>query len=49
MFLRLCEGTCLNKVELVNEYGIDERTFQRDIGALRNVLADYAAEEKVLE
>ena len=45
IFLRLCEGRCLSKAELVNEYGIDERTFQRDIGALRNTLAEYAVRE----
>ena len=46
IFLRLCEGKCLNKTELVHEYGIDERTFQRDISSLRNVLAEYAAREQ---
>lgn len=45
IFLRLCEGKCLNKEELVKEYGVDKRTCQRDIDALRNVLAEYAARE----
>lgn len=45
IFLRLSEGRCLNKAELVHEYGIDDRTFQRDVSALRNTLAEYAAKE----
>lgn len=46
IFLRLCEGKCLNKEQLVREYGVDKRTCQRDIDALRNALAEYAAREQ---
>ena len=42
---RLNRGEIINKVTLAAEYGVAEKTVQRDIDALRNYLAEVHADE----
>lgn len=38
IYSRLCNGSVLNKFKIAKEYGVDERTVQRDIDDIRAYL-----------
>ena len=38
MYVNLCEGKPINKSEVANKYGVDERSIQRDIDDIRAFL-----------
>lgn len=40
MFTRLCEGKSINKKEESRQFGVDERSIQRDIDDIRSFLAE---------
>lgn len=40
MYVRLCEGKILNKAEEANQFGVDERSIQRDIDDIRAFLSN---------
>lgn len=42
MYIRLCEGKSINKKEASLQFGVDERSIQRDIDDIRSFLADRA-------
>lgn len=42
MYVRLCEGKMLNKIEEASKFGVDERSIQRDIDDIRSFLAERA-------
>lgn len=42
MYIRLCEGKMLNKIEEASKFGVDERSIQRDIDDIRSFLAERA-------
>lgn len=43
MYVRLCEGKIINKLEEAEKYGVDERSIQRDIDDIRSYLANRQA------
>ncbi len=45
MYARLCEGKTLYKEEEAERYGINERSFQRDIDDIRSFLAERTARD----
>jgi len=40
MYVRLCEGKLINKTEEAKQFGVDERSIQRDIDEIRKYFAD---------
>ena len=44
MYVRLCEGKCINKSEEATRFGVDERSIQRDIDDIRAFLDERAME-----
>ncbi len=40
IYRRLCGGAVINKADAANDYGVNERTIQRDIEAVRNYLSN---------
>ncbi len=40
IYIRLCEGKCVNKAEESRRFGVDERSIQRDIDDIRAFLDD---------
>ncbi len=42
MYVRLCEGKCINKSEEATRFGVDERSIQRDIDDIRAFLDERA-------
>ena len=42
MYVRLCEGKCINKFEEATRFGVDERSIQRDIDDIRAFLDERA-------
>lgn len=42
MYVRLCEGKIINKVEEAKRFGVDERSIQRDIDDIRAFLSNYS-------
>lgn len=42
MYQRLCSGKCLNKQEEAKQFGVDERSIQRDIDDIRAFLMEQA-------
>jgi len=43
MYVRLCEGKVINKATEAVNFGVDERSIQRDIDNIRAFLADHRA------
>lgn len=41
LYVRLCQGKAINKVEEANLFGVDERTIQRDIDDIRTFMEKY--------
>lgn len=53
MYVRLCEGKCIQKAEEAVRFGVDERSIQRDIDDIRAFLGnqevgEYAQHRKVI-
>ena len=46
MYIRLCEGKVINKAAEAINFGVDERSIQRDIDDIRAFLADHRASSK---
>ena len=46
MYARLCEGKVINKATEATNFGVDERSIQRDIDDIRAFLADNRADSK---
>lgn len=44
IYARLCEGKIINKAEEAVNFGVDERSIQRDIDSIRAFLSDFPAE-----
>lgn len=44
LYVRLCEGKVINKREAARQFGVDERSIQRDIDDIRSFLCDRMAE-----
>jgi predicted DNA-binding transcriptional regulator YafY len=42
IYIRLCEGKIINKIEESERFGVDDRSIQRDIDAIREVLDERA-------
>ena len=40
IYRRLCDGAVVNKAQAANDYGVNERTIQRDIEDVRNYLSN---------
>ena len=38
IYVRLCEGRVINKAEEARQFGVDERSIQRDIDQIRKTL-----------
>lgn len=45
MYVRLCEGKCIQKAEEAVRFGVDERSIQRDIDDIRAFLGDQEVGE----
>lgn len=45
MYVRLCEGKCIQKAEEAVRFGVDERSIQRDIDDIRAFLGDQEVSE----
>lgn len=48
LFNALIRGRKINKADFANNYGVNERTFDRDIEAVRNILAEIHSSAEVL-
>ena len=46
MYARLCEGKVINKATEAINFGVDERSIQRDIDDIRAFLADHRINSK---
>lgn len=44
IYVTLCEGKAINKSEMARQFGVDERSIQRDIDDIRSFLCDRMAE-----
>lgn len=48
MYVRLCEGKVINKATEAINFGVDERSIQRDIDDIRAFLSNYSSEHGML-
>lgn len=44
MYVKLCEGKCINKAEVAKYYGVDNRSIQRDIDDIRAFFDERSAQ-----
>jgi predicted DNA-binding transcriptional regulator YafY len=47
IYTKLMNGYIVNKAELANRYGVNERSIQRDIDEIRNFLSDNSSREGI--